>query len=179
MKKNLLTSFSGIFLLLIVCVTARGQLASTGIQPSEDFVSSGKAFSKNVLGIVDRNSVNSKAVKNFVKSFKDVSDEKWLELKDGFVAKFAITDINYQVVYDKKGKWVYTIRTYGETKLSGDVRHLVKSTYYDYGINLVQEIETPANPVIYVIQLLGEKEIISLRIYDGEMQVFQKFNKSE
>ena len=174
MKKNIFTGITGISLLLMTCIAANGQVASTNMQPSGDFASLEKSAT-----IIESDKVNQKAVKDLAKTFKNVSDEKWLELKDGFVAKFSITDINYQVAYDKKGKWVYTIRTYGETKLSEDVRHLVKSTYYDYSINLVQEIETPANSVIYIIQLLSAKEIISLRISDGEMQVLQKYKRLE
>jgi hypothetical protein len=43
----------------------------------------------------------------------------------------------------------------------------------------VHEIETPLNPVTYLVQLVGEKELLNLGIYDGEMEVLEKFNKSK
>ena len=179
MKRNLLTSFAGIYLLLVLCITANGQLASTNMQSPGDIPSFGNFISKNSSGSVDRNSVNSKVVKNFVKSYKEVSDEKWFELQGGYVAMFSFDNIDYQVAYDKKGNWLRTIRSYSESKLSEDMRHIVKSSYYDYDIALVQEIDKPADAVTYIIKLTGKTELINLRICDGEMQVLQRFNKSE
>ena len=114
-----------------------------------------------------------------MRSYKDVSGEKWFEMKSGFVAMFSLDDIDYQVAYNKKGNWIRTIRSYGEVKLSQDLRHTIKSIYYDYDINRVQEIEKPVDPIAYIIQLVGKTELINLRICDGEMTVLQKFNKSK
>ncbi|MFI5187139.1 MAG: hypothetical protein ACHQF0_10465 [Chitinophagales bacterium] len=184
MKKNLLTSFTGLSLLLVICIAANGQLASTNMQPSEDIVSSGKLLANSIS--VDRNNVNSKVVKNFVRSFNTVSNEKWFELQDGFVALFSLDVIHYQVAYGKNGTWLYTIRTYDETKLPVDVRRLVKSTYYDYNITVIQEIERDpqtferdSNTLTYLIHLEGKTNWITLKVCNGEMEESQKFNKSE
>jgi hypothetical protein len=176
MKKNLLTGFTGIFLLLVTCIAAAGQIASSNAQPSEDFISPGKPV---LNASIDRNNVNPRVVRNFVRSYKDVFGEKWFELKDGFVAMFNQDDMDYQVAYNKNGNWIRTIRSYGEAKLSHDLRHTIKSIYYDYDINRVQEIEKPVDPIAYIIQLVGKTDLISLRICDGEMTVLQKFNKSK
>ena len=179
MKKNLLAAFTGIFLLLVTGITANGQRADVNSLPSGDVASFGKSISKNTSVMVDRNNLKPRLVKNFLRTFKNVSDEKWFELQDGHIAMFSRNDIDYQVAYDKKGKWLRTIRSYSEAKLSGDLRHTVKSIYYDYEINLVQEIETPNDPITYIIQLNGKTELIQLRISDGEMVVAKKFTKSE
>src|ERR1051326_4039193 len=138
MKKILLTGFTGISLLLVICITASGQMANSDFQPSGDFISVEKPAP---TASIDRNNVNVRGVKNFVKSYKNVAGEKWFELKSGFVAMFGLDDIDYQVAYDKKGNWLRTIRSYGEAKLSQDLRHTINSIYYDYDINRVQEIE--------------------------------------
>ena len=41
------------------------------------------------------------------------------------------------------------------------------------------KLKSHSNPITYVVQLLGKKELINLKIYDGEIEVLQKFNKSE
>jgi hypothetical protein len=177
MKKILLTGFTGIFLLLVTGIAASGQLASDNVQPSGEFDPFGNTFSKNAP--VDRNSVNARVVKNFVRSYKNVSNEQWYKLQDGFVSLFNLDDIDYQVAYDKKGNWIRTIRSYGESKLSGDARHMIRSIYYDCRINLVQEIENPDDPITYVVQLKGKTQIINLMIRDGEMTVLKKYTRSE
>jgi hypothetical protein len=177
MKKILLTGFTGIFLLLVTSIAANGQLASDNMQPSGDFDPFGKTVSKDAP--VDRTNVNSRVVKNFVRSYRNVSNEQWYKLQDGFVSLFNLDDIDYQVAYDKKGNWIRTIRSYEESKLSGDMRHTVKSIYYDCRINLVQEIESPDDPVTYIVQLKGKTQIINLMIRDGEMTVLRKYTRTE
>ena len=109
----------------------------------------------------------------------EMFNEKWFQVEEGFVAMFNLHDIDYQVAYDKKGNSLRTIRTYDETKMSQDLRHLVKSNYYDYEINLVQEVERPNSPTIFAIQLLGKIKVINLSVCDGVMEILQEFNKSE
>jgi hypothetical protein len=176
MKKNLLTGFTGLFLILVVSIAANGQIASTdNMQPSGDIISSAKPNSDPIAS----SKVHQKAVKDLAKSFKSLTGEKWYVLRDGFVAMFSLNGSDHQVCYDKKGNWLLTIRSYGEANLDHDVRHIVKSTYYDYEINLVQEVETPTAPKIYIVQLVSKTEIVSVKVIDGEMQVLQKFIKSE
>ena len=63
--------------------------------------------------------------------------------------------------------------------MEGDLRYAVKSTYYDYEITLVHEIESPNAPVTYIVQLLGKTKVINLRICDGEIEEWQKFEISK
>ena len=176
MKKIFLSSISGM-VLLISALAVSGQLASNHVKPPERFIISNKPESENYLAIVGR--VSPPVIRNFLKTYKDVSDEKWIAVKEGFVALFNLNDIDYQVAYTKKGDLIRTIRSYNEDKMPLDIRHIVKSIYYDFEINRAHEIETPRDPITYVVQLVGKKELINLEIYDGEMEVLQRFNKSK
>src|SRR5215813_1387538 len=66
--------------------------------------------------------ISPKAVTNFHKTFKNVSDEKWYEMPDATRAKFTFNDVHYVVDYDKRGHWIHTISTYAEKELPADVR---------------------------------------------------------
>jgi hypothetical protein len=158
---------------------AYGQVAVTDLRSSNGISSAENSVPKNVSGTIDRNDVNSKAVKNFVRSYKNVSNEIWFDIQDGFVAKFTLTDIVYLVYYDRKGYWLHTIRTYNESKLPQDIRHLVKSSYYDYTIMVVQELEKPLNTLTYIIHMEGKTNWINLRVCNGEMDEWQEFIKSK
>jgi hypothetical protein len=177
MKKILFSSISGICLLISTTTTVNAQIASKHVKPAARFTVSNKPESRNSPGLVGR--VNPTVIRSFLKTYKDVSDEKWIEVKEGFVAMFNRSGIDYQVAYDKKGNLLRTIRSYNEDNMSADLRHVVRSNYYDYEINRVHEIEMPLNPLTYVIQLVGKKEIINLGVSDGEMEELEKFNKSK
>jgi hypothetical protein len=125
------------------------------------------------------NVINSKAVRDFNKEFKQVSDEAWFATDDGFVVKFKQDGVKTRADYNKKGHWLHTIRTYDENKLPPDMRHLVKSSYYDYDILQVQEIEKPYNTFTYIVHREGKTKLINLRISDGDMEEWQKFDKSK
>jgi hypothetical protein len=156
-------------------MAANGQFASNIVKSPGRFIVSNKTDSEN-SGV---GRVNPPVIRSFLKTYKDVSDEKWIEVREGFVAMFNYNDMDYQVAYTKKGNLLRTIRSYSEDKMPADLRHLVESTYYDHAITRVHEIEIPLIPVTYVVQLAGKKELINLGIYDGEMEVMQKFNKSK
>ena len=177
MKKVFLSSVSGIWLLISTVIAVNGQLASNHTRPPGGFIILNKTEPENSPGFVGR--VNPPVIRSFLKTYKDVSDEKWIEVTDGFVAMFNYNGMDHQVAYTKKGNLLRTIRSYTEDKMPTALRHIVKSTYYDYEINRVHEIETPHDPITYVVQLVGKKELISLELYDGEMEVIQKFNKSK
>ena len=177
MKKVFLASVTGICLLISTAIAVNGQLASNHARPLERFIILNKTEPENSPGFVGR--VNPPVIRNFLKTYEDVSGERWIEVKEGFVAMFNYNGMDYQVAYTKKGNLLRTIRSYNEDKMQQDLRHIVKSSYYDYEITRVHEIEMPLSLITYVVQLAGKKELIDLRIYDGEMEVMRKFNKSK
>ena len=122
--------------------------------------------------------VMSKAVRNFKKIFKNVSNEKWYEMPDGYRVNFTAKDIRCRLDYDKNGNWMHTIRYYDEKKLPLEVRRLVVSNYLDYTIRTVEEIEAPHTDIFYVIHLEGETNWINIKVSDNEINELEKIKKS-
>jgi hypothetical protein len=81
-----------------------------------------------------------KAVKQFSKSYDKQNKASWFAVEDGFVAIFTEDGIKTKAYYDPKGRPVGEVRTYQEDKLPKEIRHMVKSTYYDFNIFLVNEV---------------------------------------
>ena len=166
-------------MVLVLSITANGQLTPIKVHSSKDIVSYVRLVTNDAPGPAYRNDISVKAVRHFLINFNNASNEKWYDAPDRFVAMFTLNNTDYRVDYDKKGNWIETFRTYGETKLPPDVRDIVKSSYYDYTIFLVQEIEIPLDTVTYFIHLDGKMKLINLRICKGEIEEWQNFNKSE
>ncbi len=118
---------------------------------------------------VDAANVNVKAVKDFNKSFKNVTGEQWYEVSDGFIANFTQNGIETKVAYDQKGRWHCTVRTLTETQLPSDVRDLVKSRYYDSNILVVYEIRH--DNTVYILKIEDSKTLKMLRVADGEIEI--------
>ena len=177
MKKTIFTGIAFALAMLVINLTSYGQAAVISLRLSNLASSAENAVSESAAHTLGRGDVYSKAMKNFTRSFKNVSNEKWYEVGDVLIATFTSDDIDCRVDYSKKGYWLHTMRTYDETKMEGDLRHSVRSTYFDYEINLVHEIESPNAPVNYIVQLIGKTKVIKLRICEGEMEEWQEFEK--
>lgn len=124
---------------------------------------------------VDAADVNTKALKDFNKSFKNISGEQWYKVTDGFIASFKENEIETKVAYDQKGKWHCTVRTFGENQLPSDVRDLVKSRYYDYKILVIYEIRH--DNTVYILKIEDTSTLKTLRVADGEIEIISDNSK--
>jgi len=124
---------------------------------------------------VDAADVNTKALKDFNKSFKNISGEQWYKVMDGFIASFKENEIETKVAYDQKGKWHCTVRTFGENQLPSDVRDLVKSRYYDYKILVIYEIRH--DKTVYILKIEDTSTLKTLRVADGEIEIISDNSK--
>jgi hypothetical protein len=174
MKKNLFSSIAIIVLTMAMGGSAHGQMAINKVQLS-NIDPETKALAANNRS----DNFSRKAARDLARSFKNVSGENWFNLPDGYFVRFNSNNIDHMVFFDQKGNRRYTIRNYDETKLPVDVRHIVRSTYYDYDIRLVQEIESDLGTITYLVHLEGKTEWMNVRIVNGEMDVFEKYHKSE
>lgn len=118
-----------------------------------------------------------KAVRSFKSSYRDVDNEMWYEVPDGYRARFTTDDVLYMVTFNNKGKWQNTLRQYDETKLARDIRGMVKSVYYDYNIILIEEIEQSMKPLTYIIHMEDKVSFKNIRVCDHEMEVINEINK--
>lgn len=122
---------------------------------------------------------NTRAVRNFKKTYNNAEQPKWLRFKDGYTAIFTRDGIRYRVDYDKRGFWNGTQKDYTEDKLPRDIRARVKSVYYDYTIFWVNEVTLPevlTGPV-YFIHIEDAKSFKNISVYDDEMKVMNEFRK--
>jgi len=117
-----------------------------------------------------------RAVRDFVQTYKSVENEKWYKLDDGYLAEFVLDDVKTSVVYDGRGVWKYSIRRYNEDRLPTDVRRIVKSTYYDYSITMVEEVIL-YEKVIYIVHIEDAHTWKKIRVCEGEMEAIEEYNK--
>ena len=80
--------------------------------------------------------------------------------------------------YNTKGRTEYTLKYYDESKIPTEVRHLVKSTYYDYTIVIATEVVRNEN-VSYLIKMQNEKEFLTVKFDNGELSVFERTTKAK
>jgi len=124
------------------------------------------------------NNISIKAVRDFKKTFKNITNENWYTMPDGYRVNFTDEGMRSRLDYDKKGNWLHSIRYYDEKKLSAELRRLIVSSYLDYNIRSVEEVKSPRNTIFYIIHLEGQKNWINIKIGDYEIYELRKINKS-
>jgi len=180
MKKTFFRYLSGCIPLIALFTSAYAQKADLGMStkevPSKIYVFDEMKAEGAVL-ITNIADINARALKQFSKAFKSAANASWYETKEGgFVAKFRQDGIETRANYDHKGNWTGTIRTYTEENLPKEVRHMVKSNYYDYNIFLVQEV-TVGNITAYLVKIEDATTLKTIRVIDGEMDVYESYKK--
>src|SRR5689334_15708909 len=165
MKKYTLAGMLMPAILIMLCSCAGSRVNSNTVSSSgTDFK---EAKIKKDSHPVFRNEISIKAVRHFKKFFPNVQDEKWYVITNGYMVKYKDGDVNTRVDYDLQGKWTYTIRYLTEKKLPKDVRKLVRSTWYDYAISSIEEIEVERD-YIYIVHIHEGDDWKMIRVADGE-----------
>ena len=139
----------------------------------------GSASDSKTSVLTDEKIINKKALKNFAKIYKNVKNQSWYTISDGFTARFFNNNVKNTVYYDTKGRWSGVVKNYSESQLPVEIRNLAKRTYFDYTINGGVEIETllSEGKPTYIIYIEDKQSIKWLRVYDGEMEVYNEFSK--
>ncbi|HTS44212.1 MAG TPA: hypothetical protein VMH01_07430 [Puia sp.] len=127
---------------------------------------------------VSSDKVNGKAIRQFQHDYKEVVNSDWSVLKDGgFLCRFIITDVPYRALYNPGGQWLYTISNYSGRQLSQSLRDKIQSSYYNYQITFVNQIDMPENKTIYLVEIQDEKSIKKVRVTDEEMEIVLNIRK--
>jgi Tfp pilus assembly protein PilV len=174
MKKNLIA-------LVIAGVATLGGISGANAQ----IVSNSSSLEYQINATETKNSMNElaispRALKDFAYTHKNVKGESWTKVKDGFSVRFISDGIRTTIYYDQKGNWAASLKYYGEEKMLQEIRHIVKSTYYDYNIVYTQEIETTDSDGVptYVVCVEDKTKIKMIRVRDGEMSEWKEFAKA-
>jgi hypothetical protein len=133
----------------------------------------------NINEIKDNHSsvLNAKADKNFRKEFRNVSNATWMEKEDGYRVKFTDNDIRFMVDYDKKGNWLSTISNYSEDDLDPGIAVAVKTAFLGYAIVHVTEVRK-GDVIAYLVKIDNQKLLKTVRVINGEMDVYEAYVKS-
>lgn len=126
-----------------------------------------------------KNEINIKAQRDFIKEYKNATDARWYISGNGLlVAYFTKAGIMTRRYYNKKGIYEYMIRYYNEDGLHHDIRHLVKSKYYDFSIFQVIEVCRNGN-IAFMIEIQDKDSWKTIKVVDNEMEVVDEMQKSD
>lgn len=128
-------------------------------------------------GHINTFKASGRATANFKKHFKDASAVKWSLNDEVIVASFTNDEVRTNVVYDKKGRWINTLRYTYENTMPKQVRSIINDVYPGFDVNLCVEIHEN-NLIFHIVQIESKKEFKQLGIYDGEINILKEYEKN-
>ena len=180
MKRQFFQYKLGVIPLILLFCSVDAQTARRG-EDSNNVYSKEVVYSNSIdeiSGTGSNSALSTRALKNFNKTFKGSENVEWSKIDNSLTAQFTKDEVETTVFYNLKGKCIANIRAYKENKLPPDIRHRVRSNYYDYSIFHVQEV-TVRDKTAYLVNIEDENFIKTIRITpDGEMNEHQVIEKS-
>ena len=128
------------------------------------------------------NSINIRAVRDFMKRHVNVDNESWAVTDNGgFKVNFIAGGRDCTTYYNKHGNWTNSLKMYTEAQLSFKIRAMVKREYYDYNIAQIYEIESLRSNYkpTYIIRIENEHSFVFIMIQDGEMGIWKELDKQQ
>jgi hypothetical protein len=177
MKKQFFRYIPGLIPAIALFTSVNAQVAKADLELNlKEYIFNEAKANLAITNEGNTANINARALKDFNKNFKNAEKADWFQIKNGFVAKFKKDGVETKAYYDQKGRWSATIRTYGEDKLPKDVRKMVKSTYYDYSIFIVNEV-TVGDKTAYLVKIQDAETLKTIRVADGEMDIYEDYIK--
>lgn len=183
MKKALFTCFTGLVLTWSI-TSSYSQNSNSNAnalsRPSiEGFISSSEEINALKDSVtVFLNEISTRAVRNFTREYKNIPDAKWFKYENGFAVYFTSDSIQKRIFYNKRGDRTCVIRDYCEDRLPREIRHLVKSTYYDFDIYLINEV-TMNGITAYVVKIQDKTSMKEIKVVGGVVEVMKEYIKAE
>jgi|GEM_PF-4815557 len=120
---------------------------------------------------------NSKMYNDFSSGFPNAGNIRLSSDKKDTHISCTIDSVLTKIDYNKKGKWMYTVRYYGAERLPGYIHNIVKDGYPRYNLyGFVAEVSVPGKSA-YLVMIEDETSWKRIRIADGEMEAFEEYQK--
>jgi len=103
----------------------------------------------------------TKMEKSFKETFPLAKNVKWHQDAEGYLVSFTQGDMPVKIAYNKKGKFIQSLRYYGEKDLPTNILIAVKNKYHDTNIYGVTECTT-TDAVTYHIALYDGTSLQSI-----------------
>ncbi len=163
--------------LLIIAVLILSAIALTTTANAQFKFASGNEKNGSSYVSVAKEFKNTRPHKNFIKDFPDATDDSWAKTSSGFFVRFTSNGILNHIFLSHRGHLESRIQYYTENDLPAEVRHQVKSTYYDYAITSVKEVSCN-NSTAYLVTIENATAWKVIRVVNGEKDIWEEHLKS-
>lgn len=120
--------------------------------------------------------VHANCLKHFERSFKNTTNTNWSVTDEGYTARFSVNNMSYDVRYNKKGRWLSTIRYIPVQQLDEKISKFVLTQYKHYTIFFAQQVSVPQGS-IYLVKIEKGNDWKFIKVNNWETEVIGEYIK--
>ena len=159
----------------LIGLVLTGMFVTVSFMTQAQTQTSDKAYLLNLHNIgTDKAAV--RATRDLWERAGDQNNAQWYKLETGYLAECDHAGAQARYFYDQKGNFIYSLLTYTEKEMPAEVRHLVRSNYYDFTIGWVKEVNE-AETTAYVVHIEDAASWKDLVVQNGEIRVLHAYYK--
>jgi len=120
--------------------------------------------------------VPEKVWDHFSNYFTGAFVRKWYKVNKRYLVKFMLDETENRALFTKRGTLVYHISYGYENNLEDRLLTQIKDSYTDYAVTRAIKV-SENNRVIWVVTLEDRKQLLLIRLEDGELEEVERMNK--
>lgn len=132
----------------------------------------------SVLVIAISGSTNASVLNNSKSPHFEVAKNNNLNTGGDLVIYSQKDGHNVTTAFDKKGKWVYTIKHFSSDNLAKDAMDIIVRNFGYYYITGMEEIKQPGFETVIMVHAQDQKSLKTFRIVNGDAELVQELVKS-
>lgn len=163
--------FSGIAQAQLTAANTRKMATPPAASPSKPTPSTDAAAMANLK------TINEKMFKHFSRNYQDASNIQVRNVKNEVRINYSLDGLSSSSQYDAKGRWLFTITHFDESKLDDYTRKVVESAYPGFLVGgTVVDIKIPGHSA-KLVMIENKKEWKRIRIAENGLSIYEEYRK--
>jgi hypothetical protein len=174
MKNGIIPALIGCLVVAISCTTpVHAQESKASTHPKNTLATAAAIISEPGNAHTGVN-VRTKVMRTFLQNFEGATGVRWSRDGKRYLASFTQGDQTGNALVAANGAMLYSLRYGTEKHLPREVRHLVRSTYYDVKIQNVTEVNSN-NIRAWIVSMQDADNLVVVRVLDGALDELSRY----
>ena len=173
MKKTLLISALFVTMSTAIYFEAKSQTSNS----VTNLVSVRVTGSSSESIVISESEVDVRVLNNFANTFSVQAPVIWTLEKAGYRAYFSKNGTQHRIMYNKKGRWIQTIKSYSRELLQTKILDAIENAFDGYEVVGVSEVHIPGYTV-YFTNIQSRRRLKEVVYYNGHITVRNEYDRN-
>jgi hypothetical protein len=127
--------------------------------------------------VISESEVDARVLNNFANAFSVQAQVVWTLEKAGYRAYFSEKGTQHRIMYNKKGRWMQTIKSFSRELLQTEIIDAIENAFDGYEVVGVTEVQIPGYTV-YFTNIQSSRRLKEVVYYNGDITVRNEYDRN-